>query len=140
VRLRGGTLTGVVNRVVGDRLEVHVGAKRLWVERDACEPAEASGAATPPVPVTVEAEAQDAPTELKLIGLTQEEAREELERFLDRALLAGARSVRVVHGHGSGALRRVVREVLGGHPGVSRYAHPPQGRGGTGVTEAELEG
>jgi DNA mismatch repair protein MutS2 len=47
--------------------------------------------------------------------------------------------VRVVHGHGTGALRKVVREVLSSHPVVAHFAHPPQHRGGTGVTEAELD-
>ena len=79
------------------------------------------------------------PAELKLIGMTQDEARDELERFLDRALLSGITHVRVVHGHGTGTLRKVVREVLAEHPAVAHFAHPPQYRGGTGVTEAELE-
>jgi DNA mismatch repair protein MutS2 len=137
VRLRGGTTMGGVSRVVGDRVELSVDGKRVWVELSACELVPGPPPAKR-VETAVSAEGEPAP-ELKLIGLTQEEAREELERFLDRALLAGTRSVRVVHGHGSGALRRVVSEVLAHHPGVARHSHPPQARGGTGVTEAELE-
>jgi DNA mismatch repair protein MutS2 len=137
VRVRGTVAAGQVSRVAGDRIEVQVGDKRVWVERSDCEPV-----VGPPAPASggVEITAMGAPpAELKLIGMTQEEAREELERFLDRAVLAGIARVRVVHGHGTGALRKVVREVLAAHPAVAHFAHPPQYRGGTGVTEAELE-
>lgn len=138
VRVRGLHGEGTVRSVAGDRVEIAIGDKRLWVERSACElvasPVARRGAAP-----AITAASEDAASELKLIGLTQEEAREELERFVDRALLAGVRRIRVVHGHGSGTLRRMVREVLGKHPSVAAFAHPAQHLGGTGVTEAELE-
>ena len=137
VRPAGTRTVGTVGRVVGDRVEVLLGGKRLWVEAAACEPVSAA-AAPPPAPTVVPA-ADDSALELKLIGLTEDEAREELERFLDRALLAGQRGIRVVHGHGSGVLRRMVHEVLSRHAAVVSFSHPPQMRGGTGVTEAELE-
>lgn len=139
VRLRGTQALGTVGRVAGERVEVLVGDKRLWVEAAACEP-------SAPAPrragrnAAAAAPEEPAATELKLIGMDREVAREELERFLDHALVAGIRRVRVVHGHGTGALRAVVRGVLAAHPAVSAFAHPPQHRGGTGVTEAELEG
>jgi DNA mismatch repair protein MutS2 len=138
VRVRGTKAAGQVNRVVGARVEVQVGDKRVWVEQSDCEPV-----VLPPAPasggVAVASGMANPPAELKLIGHTQEEAREELERFLDRAALSGIVHVRVVHGHGTGALSKVVREVLATHPAVAHFAHPPQYRGGTGVTEAELE-
>ena len=137
VRLLGLGSTGQVQRVVGGRVEVLVNGKRLWVEAGACEPV----APAPERPAgEVVLEVGEAPAaELKLIGMTQEAAREEVEQFLDRALVSGVGHVRIVHGHGTGALRRVVREVLSHHPAVARFAHPPQFRGGTGVTEAELD-
>jgi DNA mismatch repair protein MutS2 len=138
VRVLGTASVGLVNRVVGDRVELQVGDKRMWVERSACEPV-----APPPTPthgrVEVTAGEEIAPAELRLIGRTQDDAREELERFLDHAALSGIVRVRVVHGHGTGALRKLVREVLSTHPAVAHFAHPPQYRGGTGVTEAELQ-
>jgi DNA mismatch repair protein MutS2 len=138
VRLRGTSSVGRVTRALGERVEIHVADKRLWVEPSACEPVTP---APEPVHDTVEVALPEAssPSEIKLIGRTQDDAREELERFLDHAALAGVMRVRVVHGHGSGALRRVVREVLAAHPAVAHFSHPPQNRGGTGVTEAELE-
>jgi len=139
VHVRGARLDGVVGRVVGDRVEVLARNKRLWVEAGACEVIAAASAATPAAVIEVATAEEPSTTELKLLGLTVEEARERLERFLDRATVGGSRLVRIVHGHGSGALRRVVREVLAGHPAVTRFTHPPHFRGGTGVTEAELE-
>ena len=53
--------------------------------------------------------------------------------------MGGVRRVRIVHGHGTGTLRRMVQEFLKSHPAVVNFAHPPQNRGGTGVTEVELE-
>jgi DNA mismatch repair protein MutS2 len=137
VRVRGTAAAGQVSRVAGDRIEVRVGDKRVWVERADCEPA----AMTPARTGGIELPAGEAspPTELKLIGFSREEARTELERFLDHAAVSGIAHVRVVHGHGTGALRKVVHEVLAAHPAVAHFAHPPQYRGGTGVTEAELE-
>ncbi len=137
VRVRGTAVAGVVGRVTGERVEVLVRDKRIWVEASACKPA-VGPAAEPAADVEVTAE-ELPPAELKLIGLTQEEARERLEGFLDHAMLAGTAHVRVVHGHGTGTLRRLVREVLAHHPAVTRFEHPPQYRGGTGVTEADLE-
>ncbi|MFH1176056.1 MAG: Smr/MutS family protein [Acidobacteriota bacterium] len=138
VRLQGLPGTGAVRTVAGDRIEVLMGDKRLWVEqREAEEVTPAPAARTPGTVVTPAAEL--AAFELKLIGLTEVEAREALERFLDRAMLAGVRHVRVVHGHGSGTLRRTVQDALRRHAGVESFAHPPQYRGGTGVTEAVLE-
>ena len=137
VRLIDMASTGQVQRVAGDRVEVLVNDKRLWVETGACE----TVAAPAPSRVgDVELAAVQAPaSELKLIGMTREEAREEVERFLDRALLSGIGHVRIVHGHGTGTLRRAVREVLAHHPAVAHFTHPPQFRGGTGVTEVELD-
>jgi DNA mismatch repair protein MutS2 len=87
--------------------------------------------------VRVDTEDQES-RELKLIGLDTERAREDLERFLDRAFASGTPAVRVVHGHGTGALRRMVTDVCRTHPAVRSYRHPPQHLGGTGATEIQL--
>lgn len=138
VRLAGTRSHGEVMQVVGNRVQLSAGGKRLWVPRDACEKATLSRP-VPQVRAGLAESALEETREIKLIGLTTEEARETLDRFLDHALLAGTRVVRIVHGHGSGALRRLTRDTLGRHPGVIRFAHPAQAFGGTGVTEAELE-
>lgn len=133
VEVEGFPGEGKLLRVLGPRLEVAIAGKRVWVESKTCRLVPSSKCQTR---LTVEA----APSgqELSLLGLDREEARARLERFLDAAFLAGTRHVRIVHGHGSGALRRMVWEVLKEHPAVVSYAHPPHYRGGTGVTEVEL--
>ncbi len=76
--------------------------------------------------------------EINLIGRTVDEATEELEKYLDRAFLAGLPRVRVIHGHGAGILRRGVREFLKGHPHVAGVEEAPQNEGGQGATLVEL--
>jgi DNA mismatch repair protein MutS2 len=76
--------------------------------------------------------------EINLIGRSVDEATEELERYLDRAFLAGLPRVRVIHGHGAGILRRGVREFLKSHPHVAGVAEAPQNEGGQGATLVEL--
>ncbi len=138
VRVAGTQTDGEVMQVVGNRVQLSAGGKRLWVALSACEPT--TGQLPDPRPHTaVSTPAVAESREINLIGLTTEQAREALERFLDHAVLAGTRVVRIVHGHGSGALRRLTRDTLSRYPGVLRFAHPAQSLGGTGVTEAELE-
>jgi DNA mismatch repair protein MutS2 len=76
--------------------------------------------------------------EINLIGRTVDEATEELEKYLDRAFMAGLPRVRVIHGHGAGILRRGVREFLKGHPHVATFEEAPQNEGGQGATLVEL--
>jgi DNA mismatch repair protein MutS2 len=76
--------------------------------------------------------------ELHLLGWTTDEARPAVEKFLDDAVLAGHDSVRVVHGKGTGALRRAVEELLRGHPLVARFRPGGPGEGGTGATVVDL--
>ncbi|MDQ3917847.1 MAG: Smr/MutS family protein, partial [Acidobacteriota bacterium] len=82
-------------------------------------------------------EAPDA--ELNLIGRTTDEAREELDKFLDEAYLHGHAHVRVIHGHGTGALRRAVAELLRRHPHVATFDLAPENQGGAGATVVELK-
>ena len=81
---------------------------------------------------------EDMRMEINLIGRTVDEATEELEKYLDRAFLAGLPRVRVIHGHGAGILRRGVREFLKSHPHVATIAEAPQNEGGQGATLVEL--
>ncbi|HIP95743.1 MAG TPA: hypothetical protein EYH32_00825, partial [Anaerolineae bacterium] len=67
-----------------------------------------------------------------------EEAIPHLDKHLDDAYLAGLPSVRIIHGKGTGALRRAVREQLEEHPLVASYHPGDQHEGGDGVTVAEL--
>jgi len=76
--------------------------------------------------------------EINVLGRTAEEAREEIDRFLDQASLASVDRVRIIHGHGMGVLRRVVAELLERHPLVDRYERASEAEGGSGATIAWL--
>ena len=78
------------------------------------------------------------PSEINVIGRTADEAETEVERFLDRAFLAGLPRIRIVHGTGMGILRRTLREYLRSHPHVTTVTEPPQNEGGQGATVVEL--
>ena len=77
-------------------------------------------------------------SEINVIGRTADEAQTEVERFLDRAFLAGLPRIRIVHGTGMGVLRRTLREYLRSHPHVTTVTEPSQNQGGQGATEVEL--
>ena len=77
--------------------------------------------------------------ELLLLGQTTDEARDRVEQYLDHAFLAGLASVRLVHGKGTGALRKTVRELLAGHPLVESFRDGEPSEGGTGATVAALK-
>ena len=76
--------------------------------------------------------------EMNFIGRTTDEARDLLEKYLDDAFLAGLASVRIIHGKGTGALRRAVEEVLSGHPLVAAHRPGAPSEGGGGATVATL--
>lgn len=80
------------------------------------------------------------PKELHLIGKRVEPALKELDRYLDRALLASMGQIRVVHGHGTGRLRDAVRDHLNGHAAVATHRPGGKGEGGDGATVVDLAG
>jgi DNA mismatch repair protein MutS2 len=77
--------------------------------------------------------------EILLLGQTTDEARDRVEKYLDDAFLAGLASVRLVHGKGSGALRKTVRDLLAGHPLVESFRDGEPSEGGSGATVATLK-
>ena len=84
--------------------------------------------------------APPAPVEIDMRGRTVDEALPLVEQFLDDAARSGRGRVRIIHGKGTGTLRRVVRDSLGRHPLVTKFETAPQPEGGEGVTIAYLEG
>jgi DNA mismatch repair protein MutS2 len=76
--------------------------------------------------------------ELHLLGRTTDEARDMVEQYLDDAFMAGLASVRLVHGKGTGALRKTVRDLLSAHPLVESFRDGAPAEGGSGATVAAL--
>src|ERR1051326_670708 len=88
--------------------------------------------------VQLAAAEQKAQSELNVIGQTTDEAVDAVDKFLDEASMASLRKGRIVHGHGTGALRRAIANLLGDHPHVARFVAAPPDQGGTGATLVEL--
>ena len=84
------------------------------------------------------ASTKSAVDEVHLRRLTVDEALLKLNQYLNDAFMAGLYRVRVVHGKGTGTLRRVVTEQLADHPLVKSYRIADYGEGGVGVTIVEL--
>jgi DNA mismatch repair protein MutS2 len=76
--------------------------------------------------------------ELNVIGMTADEATDRVDKFLDQAFLAGAETIRIIHGHGKGILRRAIAQLLDDHPQVERFQLAPPDKGGGGATVVEL--
>ncbi|MCS7042564.1 MAG: endonuclease MutS2 [Bryobacteraceae bacterium] len=143
VRLRDVSQPAHVRKVLPDgRLEVDVGFLRMQVAvSDVLEVLPpAPGAARLPAGVTLTAGPRwDTLTrEINVIGRTAEEAREEVDKFLDEAFLAGVTRVRVIHGHGMGILKRAVHELCRAHPHVEKFYPASPSEGGAGATIVEL--
>jgi len=81
---------------------------------------------------------QEPPSQLKVIGLTIEDALPKVDKFIDQALLHGLEKVHIVHGVGSGRLRTAISKYLQGHQGVKSFAPGEGMRGGRGITVVEL--
>jgi DNA mismatch repair protein MutS2 len=161
VRLLSFGSVGIVNHIREDEAEVRVGSLRMREKLENLELVyEVSTASTGPRPKAGTLEAlrrqsqttevhlhsddqrgsdSGARTELKLIGKKTDEAVQLVDKFLDEAFLNGLSEVRIIHGHGTGALRRAITELLEGHPHVARFAAAPQDKGGGGATIVELK-
>ena len=92
------------------------------------------------VSVHVELQPRDTtPSDLNVIGCTVDEAITRAERFLDESLLTDQRVIRLIHGYGTGQLKRALAGFLQQHPLVARFATAPPEQGGGGVTVVELK-
>src|SRR3984957_8015203 len=137
-----------MRKIDDNNFEVQVGAMKMKIARDDVaavlapaqpapgdSPVKAARARGISVSLNNESEGANVPS---VIGRTVDDAAREVERFVDRAFLAGLPRVRVVHGSGMGILRKALRQLLQQHPHVESLAEPPQNEGGAGATVVEL--
>jgi DNA mismatch repair protein MutS2 len=146
VKLKSVGRPGVVTRKMDDsHFEVEIGAMKMKIARDeiaevviraADSPVKAARARG--ISVSLEKEDASVPSEINVIGRNVDEATREVEKFVDRAFLAGLTRVRVIHGSGMGILRKALRQYLQQHPHVATVTEPPQNEGGAGATVVEL--
>ncbi len=131
---------GEIVALDGDGADVQIGSFRLHLKLD--ELGERVEKARPLVsnePVRVSVPQVESPgVEVSLRGMRAADALEKLDKYLDRAYMAGLPSVRVVHGKGTGTLRRLARELLSEHPLVAEIRDGQPREGGEGVTIAKL--
>jgi DNA mismatch repair protein MutS2 len=143
VTLAGLGLEGRVVAIHGHEAEIDVRGKRLRARTTELHVVAGGGAASPsPAKVSVNVHApsrQATGTDINVIGCTVDEALGRVERFLDDMLMSDEHAVRIIHGHGTGQLRRAIGEFLQRHPLVANHQPAAPEKGGGGVTVAELK-
>lgn len=149
VKLRSFGSVGIVDQIKDGMAEVRVKSLRFREKLDQLDLVEQT-AAKPQAgkleklqrSARIEMRAADAEqraqSELNVIGQTTDEAVDAVDKFLDEASLASLSQVRIVHGYGTGALRRAIGALLDGHPHVARFLPAPRDQGGAGATLVEL--
>lgn len=139
VRVESLGLEGTLVAIHGDDAEIEARGKRLHVPAGNLRMAE-SAAAPAGGGVTVAVAANtEAPQELNVIGCRVEDALSRVEKYVDQALLGGMGQLRVIHGHGTGQLRRAIAGFLDEHPLVAKFEAAAPEHGGRGVTVIELK-
>jgi len=149
VKLKSFGSVGIVDQIKGGEAEVRVKALRFREKLENLELLQSTPQREEAgkleklkraqhTEVHLRAAEQKSESELNVIGQTTDEAVDAVDKFLDEASLASLSQVRIVHGHGTGALRHAIGELLRGHPHVARFIAAPPEQGGTGATLVEL--
>ncbi len=152
VKLKSMGRAAVVKKKVGENhFDVEIGSMKMRIGReDIAEvltnaqnrpsetPVQAARSRGISVSLQNESGGLNMPSEINVIGRNVDEATAEVEKFVDRAFLAGLPRVRIVHGSGMGILRKALRQYLKKHPHVESVIEPPMNEGGGGATVVEL--
>jgi DNA mismatch repair protein MutS2 len=147
IRVRGFGKPVVLRRLEGSSAEIEAGPLRMKVAIDQITGVEG----TPPgseasgnisrrnITVTSQPREAGAVDEINVIGSTVEEAAARVDKFLDEAALANLAKVRIIHGHGTGALRKGLARFLASHPLVQLVSSETEDRGGKAITLVDLK-
>lgn len=139
VELTGSDIRGELLAIEPERAVVARGGLRIEVAPSRLKRVQGKAANGPPAPaVTVVRRADEARAEINLIGMRTAEALRSVEDFLDQAYLTSKAEVRIVHGVGSGALRKAIHEYLAQSPYCSSFAEAHPHGGGAGVTLVQI--
>ena len=143
VRLNSmGAIGEIVRKVGPGQWEVLAGRMRLKVATSEISKAESQdeGPVALPAGIRLEtaSEPGDVPSEINVIGKTAEEALRDVDKFLDRAVVANRSRLRVIHGFGKDVLRRQLWQMFATHVHVAKYYQAEQQDGGAGVTVVEV--
>jgi DNA mismatch repair protein MutS2 len=145
IRVRGFAKPVILRRLDGSNAEIEAGPLRMKIAAEEIVGVESapagkvlsSGAASGSVSAPPRFGVAN---EINVIGQTVEQATQQVDKFLDDAVMAHLPSVRIVHGHGTGALRRGLGEFLRTHPLVANHSAEAEERGGQAITVVELRG
>lgn len=127
-----------------NRVYVSAGALRFWVDFDDLRKVEPDAKRNLPktrniTGITSRAE-RSVPGEIDIRGMASDEAIIELDKYIDNAVLSGITDIRIIHGKGTGVLRKAVQDHLKRHKSIKSYRLGVFGEGETGVTIAEVKG
>jgi DNA mismatch repair protein MutS2 len=148
IRVRGFTKPVLLRRIDGSSAEIEAGPLRMKVALDeitgvegAVPAPKSSSPAAKLQSVTVTSQRGEAgtPDEINVIGMTVEEATDRLDKFIDNAALANKARIRIIHGHGTGVLRKGIGEFLATHPLVEKHWFETEEHGGKAITLVELQ-
>jgi DNA mismatch repair protein MutS2 len=152
IRVRGFSKPVIFRRLDGSSVEIEAGPLRMKVALDEITGIETTqqpsargsvgaGLAPPASNVTVRSQSSGtvASDEINVIGMTVEEATDRLDKFLDDAALANKARIRIIHGHGTGALRKGIGQFLASHPLVEKHSFETEEHGGKAITIVELQ-
>ncbi|MDR7317884.1 endonuclease MutS2 [Brevibacillus nitrificans] len=130
----------VLEKVNNDEFLVQIGIMKMKVKREDMHVQNSVQQKPQAAPYTsVKRRSDNIKMDLDLRGYNVEDGIREIDQFLDDALLAGLHSVSIIHGHGTGMLRKGVHEYLRHHRNVKSFRLGGQGEGGVGATIAELK-
>src|SRR5256714_1183947 len=142
IRVRCFNKPVIFRRLDGSSAEIEAGPLRMKVASDEIigieQPAATTKSAIAASPAVSAPAREGAAAEINVIGSTVEEASERVDKFLDDAALAHLPRVRIIHGHGTGALRKGLATFLSAHPLVARHTFEADDRGGKAITVVEL--
>jgi len=140
VYVAGLNAEGEINEIMDNgEAEVQIGNMRARVDLDSLELRRPKRAERASDAGSIRLPSADSPgLELHLRGLTVDEALPAVDEYINQAAIAGLPWVRIVHGKGSGALRKAIRDTLKGHPLVKQYASAGDNEGGDGATVVTL--
>jgi len=142
IRVRGFARPLIFRRIDGNSAEVEAGPLRMKVALDEITGIEGASAVkqSSPSGVSVKTAPREISTtsEINVIGMTVEQATELVDKFLDDAALAHLPQVRIIHGHGTGALRKGLGEYLKTQPLVAKASFESEEHGGKAITVVEL--
>lgn len=141
VQLSSINQAGRIQEIEGTKAKIQVGVMQIWANLKELQLVDETDQAQEKSKLgkIQGRKAQNIPYQLDLRGMRWDEACEKIEKYLDDAYLAGLKQVYIVHGKGTGALRKASHELLNGNKNVSSYRLGGAGEGGVGATVVDLK-